>query len=340
MSLGPLMLDIDGLHTTAQDRELLAHPQVGGIILFARNYQSPSQLAELIDEIRAARPAIIIAVDQEGGRVQRLKEGFTRLPPMFCFGELFKTDPQAALQLAHQTGWLMAAEVLAEGIDLSFAPVLDIDCGLSDVIGDRAFSNRADDIIALSGAFIDGMHEAGMVATAKHYPGHGSVKADSHIAIPIDGRSFEEIDTQDLQPFRALAKNYDAVMPAHVIYSAVDSQPAGFSQYWLQTLLRQEMGFDGVIFSDDLSMEGASVAGNFAERSKAALDAGCDMVLVCNDRTAALEVLDYLEGAAIEPSHRLGRLTGKSALVRDRLHASSRWQATVEAVQQLVETVA
>jgi len=339
MSLGPLMLDIDGLSTTAKDRELLAHPQVGGIILFARNYQSPSQLAELIGEIRAARPNIIIAVDQEGGRVQRLKEGFTRLPPMSCFGALYQTEPQQALQLAHQTGWLMAAEVLAEGIDLSFAPVLDVDCGLSDVIGDRAFSSCADETATLSGAFIDGMHEAGMVATAKHYPGHGSVKADSHIAIPVDERSFEEIDTQDLQPFRALAKNYDAVMPAHVIYSAVDSQPAGFSKHWLQTLLRQEIGFDGVIFSDDLSMEGASVAGNFAERSKAALDAGCDMVLVCNNREAALQVLDYLEGAAIEPSHRLTRLAGKNTLTRDSLRASSQWQTAVEAVQQLVETV-
>jgi len=339
MSLGPLMLDIDGLSTTAQDRELLAHPQVGGIILFARNYQSPSQLAELINEIRAARLDIIIAVDQEGGRVQRLKEGFTRLPPMSCFGELYQSDREQALQLAHQTGWLMAAEVLAEGIDLSFAPVLDIDCGLSDVIGDRAFSNRADEAAALSGAFIDGMHEAGMVATAKHYPGHGSVKADSHITIPVDERSFEEIDAQDLQPFRALAKNYDAVMPAHVIYSTVDSQPAGFSQHWLQTLLRQEMSFDGVIFSDDLSMEGASVAGNFAERSKAALDAGCDMVLVCNNRTAALEVLEFLENATLEPSHRLARLAGENTFNRDSLRASSQWQTTVEAVQQLVETV-
>lgn len=333
MPLGPLMLDINGLHTTAADRELLAHPQVGGLILFARNYQSPTQLSELIDEIRAVRPDIIIAVDQEGGRVQRLKEGFTRLPPMRCFGELYQKEPEQALQLARQTGWLMAAEVLAEGIDLSFAPVLDIDCEISDVIGDRAFASCADEITAISSAFIDGMHEAGMVATAKHYPGHGGVKADSHIAIPVDERSFEEIDQQDLQPFRALAHSYDAVMPAHVIYSAVDDQPAGFSQYWLQTLLRQDMGFDGVIFSDDLSMEGASVAGNFAERAEAALSAGCDMVLVCNDRTAALEVLEYLDSAAISPNQRLSRLAGKCTLDRNSLRAMPQWQAAVDAIQ-------
>lgn len=332
MPLGPLMLDIDGLKTTADDRKLLAHPQVGGIILFSRNYESPAQLADLIAEIRAARADIIIAVDQEGGRVQRLKEGFTRLPPMAVFGELYQTDPIAAEKLAQQTGWLMAAEVLAEGIDLSFAPVLDVECGLSDVIGDRSFAQCPQALTALSGAFIDGMHAAGMVATAKHYPGHGSVKADSHIAIPVDERSFQQIDAQDLQPFRALANRYDAVMPAHVIYSAVDAQPAGFSRYWLQTLLRQEIGFDGVIFSDDLSMEGASVAGNFAERAKAALDAGCDMVLVCNNRAAALEVLDYLDQAAVEPSHRLARLAGKSAFDRDTLRACEQWQAAVTAV--------
>jgi len=339
MPLGPLMLDIDGLSTTAQDRKLLAHPQVGGLILFSRNYQSPTQLAALIAEIRALRPDMIIAVDQEGGRVQRLKEGFTRLPPMRCLGELYQAQPEQALHVARQTGWLMAAEVLAEGIDLSFAPVLDIDCDISDVIGDRAFASCADEITALSAAFIDGMHEAGMVATAKHFPGHGGVKADSHVAIPRDERSFEEIDQQDMQPFRVLAKSYDAVMPAHVIYSSVDDLPAGFSQHWLQTLLRQEMAFDGVIFSDDLSMKGASVAGNFAERTKAALDAGCDMVLMCNDRTAVLEVLDYLEVAAITPSHRLARLAGRNAFSRDSLRASPQWRTAVDTVQQLVETV-
>lgn len=340
MSAGPLMLDIDGLYTTAADRELLAHAQVGGLILFARNYQSPTQLSVLIGEIRAVRPDIIIAVDQEGGRVQRLKEGFTRLPSMRCFGEFYQAEPEQALRLAEQTGWLMAAELLAEGIDLSFAPVLDIDCAISDVIGDRAFASCAEDIIAISSAFIDGMHEAGMVATAKHFPGHGGVTADSHIAIPVDERSFKEIDQQDLLPFRALAHRYDAVMPAHVIFSEVDSQPAGFSCHWLQTLLRQEMGFDGVIFSDDLSMQGASVAGNFAERAKAALAAGCDMVLVCNDRAAALQVLDYLDSAALAPSHRLASLAGKKSLNRESLRAMPQWQEAVTALQQLKVTAA
>ncbi|EGG99472.1 Beta N-acetyl-glucosaminidase [gamma proteobacterium IMCC2047] len=337
MSLGPLMLDIDGLSTTPDDRQLLAQPQVGGIILFARNYQSPAQLAELIAEIRAVRPEIVIAVDQEGGRVQRLKEGFTRLPPMAVFGKLYETDPAKAKKLAYQAGWLMAAEVLAEGIDLSFAPVLDVDCGLSDVIGDRAFAQCPQVLTTLSGAFIEGMHKAGMVATAKHYPGHGSVKADSHIAIPVDERPFADIDAQDLQPFRALSSLYDAVMPAHVIYRAVDEKPAGFSRYWLQTLLREEMAFDGVIFSDDLSMEGASVAGSFAERAEAALEAGCDMVLVCNNRDAALEVLDYLNQTPIQPSQRLARLAGKGVFSREKLRASQQWHDAVAAIAPLTD---
>lgn len=338
MSLGPLMLDIDGLSTTPDDRQLLAQPQVGGIILFARNYQSPAQLTELIAEIRAVRPEIVIAVDQEGGRVQRLREGFTRLPPMAVFGQLYETDPAKAKKLAYQAGWLMAAEVLAEGIDLSFAPVLDVDCGLSDVIGDRAFAQCPQVLTTLSAAFIEGMHKAGMVATAKHYPGHGSVKADSHIAIPVDERPFSDIDAQDLQPFRALSQLYDAVMPAHVIYRAVDEKPAGFSSYWLQTLLREEMAFDGVIFSDDLSMEGASVAGSFAERAKAALEAGCDMVLVCNNRGAALEVLDYLNQTPIQPNQRLARLAGKGSFSREKLRASQQWHDAVAAIAPLIDS--
>lgn len=335
MPLGPLMLDIEGLHTTAQDRELLAHPQVGGIILFARNFQTPEQLAGLISEIRSARPEIIIAVDQEGGRVQRLKEGFTRLPPMRCFGQLYQRNPKQAEQLARQTGWLMAAEVLAEGIDLSFAPVLDIDCAISDVIGDRAFADVADWVVNLSRAFIQGMHDAGMVATGKHFPGHGSVQADSHVAIPVDERVYESIEKLDMVPFKALASEMDAVMPAHVIYSQVDSQPAGFSRHWLQRILRQQLGFDGVIFSDDLSMEGASVAGSFADRALAALAAGCDMVLVCNDRPAALEVLDYLTRTPFAPSQRLSRLSGRSAFNRQTLRQSEQWQQAVVAIASL-----
>ena len=336
MALGPLMLDIDGLTTTEEDRRLLAHRQVGGIILFARNYESPEQLAGLIAEIRQVRPEIVIAVDQEGGRVQRLKKGFTTLPEMRRFGELYQSEPEQALSLARQTGWLMAAEVLAEGIDLSFAPVLDIDCSVSEVIGDRAFAATAEQVVALSRAFIAGMHEAGMVATAKHFPGHGSVEADSHIAIPVDTRPYESINAEDLRPFRELAQDFDAVMPAHVIYSEVDRQPAGFSRHWLQRILRQELGFKGVIFSDDLSMEGASVAGGFAERTLAALAAGCDMVLVCNNRPAALEVLDYLNRAPFAPSGRLGRLAGRCAFDRDALRRSEQWQQAVAAVTALL----
>lgn len=331
------MLDIQGLSITQKDAELLSHPQVGGLILFARNYESPEQLQLLIQQIRAVRPEIIIAVDQEGGRVQRLKNGFTRLPPMRCLGELHLTEPEKALKLAQQTGWLMAAEVLAEGIDLSFAPVLDIDCAISEVIGDRAFAGEAQAITALSRAFIAGMHEAGMIATGKHFPGHGGVKADSHIAIPVDERCYESIANEDLQPFKALASELDAVMPAHVIYAAVDEQPAGFSSYWLQTVLRQQLGFDGVIFSDDLSMQGASVAGSFAERTEAALQAGCDMVLVCNNRQATLEVLDYLTQTPFASSHRLSRLAGRCTINRESLRATTQWQQAVHAVQTLLD---
>jgi beta-N-acetylhexosaminidase len=339
MPLGPLMLDVDGLSLTLDDAKLLSHAQVGGLILFARNYESPEQLGRLIREVRAIRPAIIIAVDQEGGRVQRLKEGFTRLPAMRCFGDLYVSQPEQTLVLAKQTGWLMAAEVLAEGIDLSFAPVLDIDADMSDVIGNRAFASRAEEVTVISAAFIDGMHEAGMVATAKHYPGHGGVKADSHVAIPVDERSFEQIDKNDLQPFKALSSKYDAVMPAHIIYSAVDDKPAGFSTHWLQTMLRQEMAFDGVIFSDDLSMEGASVAGSFTERADAALAAGCDMVLVCNNRPAALEVLEHLADQVSLSNPRLARLTGSGIFNRDSLRDSKKWQDTVAAVTSFIASI-
>jgi len=340
MSLGPLMVDVNGLSLTPDDAQLLAHAQVGGLILFARNYESPVQLGRLIAQVRAVRADIIIAVDQEGGRVQRLQKGFTRLPPMRRLGAFYDSQPEQALTLAKQTGWLMAAEVLAEGIDLSFAPVLDVDSGISDVIGDRAFASGAKEIIAISAAFIEGMHEAGMVATAKHYPGHGHVAADSHVAIPVDERCYEEIERTDLQPFKALCSSYDAVMPAHIIYASVDAQPAGFSSYWLQTLLRQTMNFDGVIFSDDLSMEGASVAGGFPERADAALAAGCDMVLVCNNRPAALEVLEHLAKKPLVPSHRLSRLVGAGRMSREELRASEQWQNVVASVTNFIALTA
>lgn len=295
MRPGPLMLDIEGTVLTVAERALLASPVVGGLILFSRNIVDSTQVAALVADIRSVRPDILLAVDQEGGRVQRLRNGFTRLPPMRVFGTLWDRDQDAAASVAGECGWLMATEVLAMGIDISFAPVLDLDFGHSAVIGDRAFHRDPAAVTALAGAFVHGMNTAGMQATGKHFPGHGFVAADSHTEIPRDVRSMGALEADDLIPFRRLVSRLGGIMPAHVIYSGVDADPAGFSRYWLQDVLRGALAFDGVIFSDDLSMEGATVAGSYADRARVALDAGCDMVLVCNHRDGALVVRDYLE---------------------------------------------
>lgn len=314
MSLGQVMLDLEGLEVTQEERELLQHPQVGGVILFSRNYESPAQLRSLVGAIREATPRrLLLAVDQEGGRVQRFKAGFTELPPMRTLGEQYDINPAQARQQAHQLGHLMASEVLAYDLDFSFAPVLDLDRGISEVIGNRAFHSEPLAVADLAGAFCTGMQAAGMAAIGKHFPGHGSVAADSHIAIPVDERSFTEIAALDLVPFERLAAALDGVMPAHVIYPQADSQPAGFSSYWLQTVLRQQLSFKGAIFSDDLGMAGAEVGGSFANRAQLALAAGCDMVLVCNNRTAAVAVIDALGYDINLPSQqRLTRLLARN----------------------------
>ena len=288
LPLGPVMIDVAGLALTAEERERLAHPAVGGVILFARNYESPDQLRRLTAEIRAVRtPAVLVAVDHEGGRVQRFRHGFTVLPAMRALGALWDNDPVRALETATAAGYVLAAELRASGIDLSFTPVLDLDYGTSEVIGNRAFHRDPAAVTALAGALIAGLRRAGMANVGKHFPGHGYVAADSHLAIPVDTRPVQAL-YPDLSPYRAHRKmDLAAVMPAHVIYESLDPSPAGFSAYWLRYVLRGELGFDGVIFSDDLSMEGASVAGGFVERADAALDAGCDMVLVCNNPAAA-----------------------------------------------------
>ncbi|UUS60364.1 MULTISPECIES: beta-N-acetylhexosaminidase [unclassified Acinetobacter] len=308
--IGALMLDIAGTELTQEDIELLQAPQVGGMILFGRNIESPEQVRALTDHMRQIRPDILIAVDQEGGRVQRLKQGFTLLPAMGKFGELYLTEPEKAVELAEQCGWLMAAEVLAVGIDFSFAPVLDLN-DVSDVIGDRGFAKNMQDIIPLASAFLKGMKRAGMASTGKHFPGHGSVKADSHVAAAIDHRSYEEIYQKDMQSFIQLQPQLDALMPAHVIYENIDPNPAGFSPYWIQKVLRQELQFDGVLFSDDLSMQAACVAGGADARMQAALNAGCDMGLVCNNRESACIALDGIQNLALPNQERLERMRGK-----------------------------
>lgn len=307
--IGALMLDITGTTLTQEDIELLSAPQVGGVILFGRNIESPAQVRALTDHMRQVHPDILIAVDQEGGRVQRLRQGFTLLPAMGKFGELYTRDPQRALELAEKCGWLMATEVLAVGIDFSFAPVLDLN-DISDVIGDRSFAQNIQDIIPLAGAFLHGMKRAGMASTGKHFPGHGSVKADSHVAAAIDTRSYAEIQQKDMQTFIQLQPQLDALMPAHVIYSQVDPNPAGFSEFWIQKVLRQELGFDGVLFSDDLSMQAACVAGDADARIQAALKAGCDMGLVCNDRAAQCIALEGIKDLPLPNQQRLERMRG------------------------------
>ena len=288
LPLGPLMIDVAGTTLTDLDCERLVHPLVGGLILFSRNYESPPQLEALCADVHALRePRLPIAVDHEGGRVQRFREGFTRLPPMRKLGEWWDRDADAAKQAARGIGFVLAAELRARGVDFSFTPVLDLDWGNSGVIGDRAFHKDPDIVAAISAALIEGLRVAGMGACGKHFPGHGWVEADSHVAIPVDERSLEEIEI-DMQPYAML--ELDAVMPAHVIYPKVDARPAGFSPVWIHKL-REDFHFDGVIFSDDLSMQGASVAGDIVDRANAAWDAGCDMLLVCNTPDAVTELL-------------------------------------------------
>jgi beta-N-acetylhexosaminidase len=330
---GSLMVDVAGTWLTSEDRQFLRQPEVGGLIIFARNIESPRQVRELSASIRAIRPDLLLAVDQEGGRVQRLRQGFVRLPAMRAIAH----QPNAE-SLAEDCGWLMATEVLAVGLDLSFAPVLDLDYQRSAVVGTRAFEGDPERAALLAGAFIRGMNAAGMAATGKHFPGHGWAEADSHVAIPNDERSLESIRANDLVPFARLSKQLAAVMPAHVIYPQVDAQPAGFSRRWLQDILRGELAFDGVIFSDDLSMAGAHVVGDAASRIEAALTAGCDMGLVCNDRGAAELALSAAQRLQVKPAARIAKMRGQAWASTDyRQHP--RWSAALASLRaaELIE---
>lgn len=314
MTLGPLMLDVPGKELTDDDRQRLSHPLVGGVILFTRNYENPTQLEKLTAEIHALKsPPLLIAVDHEGGRVQRFRDGFTRLPAMGVLGKIHDEHPHQAKTLARETGYVLAAELRAHGVDLSFAPVLDLDYGVSSVIRDRAFHHDPQTVIELSHALMLGMKDAGMSACGKHFPGHGHIAADSHVAIPVDERDYADIAFNDLLPFKALIDmGLPAIMPAHVIYPKADAAPAGFSRFWLHTVLRGELGFTGMIFSDDLTMEGASVAGDITARTLTALEAGCDMALICNRCDLADEVLGRLDFDWPPASRaRLARLHGE-----------------------------
>jgi len=335
MPLGPLMLDLEGQELTPEDRELLRHPVVGGVILFARNYHSPGQLERLTAEIHGLRePHLLIAVDQEGGRVQRFREGFTRLPAVAWYGKLYGKEPALGRRVAEEAGWLMAVELRSLGVDFSFAPVLDLEIGVSEVIGDRSFGARPGAVADLGRAWMRGAHDAGMAVVGKHFPGHGQVRADSHLELPVDPRPLQELLVQDLVPFEQLmGAGMEAVMPAHVLYSQVDDRPAGFSARWLKEVLRQRLGFQGVVFSDDLSMGAAQVAGGYGERAQVALEAGCDMVLACNNRAGAIAVLEALAGFDDPVGHlRMLRMHGRRALTRERMHLDPRWHQAVKLV--------
>lgn len=297
IALGPLVLDITGPELDAADRKRLRHPLVGGVILFARNYISPTQLLRLTTEIHAIRsPSLVIGVDHEGGRVQRFREGFTAIPAMRQLGRAWDVDPRQGRLLAQAAGFVLAAELRAYGLDLSFAPVLDVDHGNSSVIGDRALHSDPHTVAELARLLVQGFREAGMSAVGKHFPGHGHVRADSHLEVPVDDRPYADIERSDLVPFRRLiASGLGGIMPAHVVYPHVDERPAGFSRIWLTRILREQLGFQGIVFSDDLSMEGASSAGDMTGRARSALDAGCDMILVCNSPLLVDELFETLE---------------------------------------------
>lgn len=337
MSNGPVMLDVAGITLLPEERDYLQHPATGGVILFSRNFESAMQLESLVSEIHALRePSLLVAVDQEGGRVQRFRQGFTRLPPAAWFGNLYRQSPKSAQHAAHSVGWLMAAELRSVGVDFSFSPVLDLGVGVSKVIGDRAFHAQPIVVAELAQAWMNGMHSAGMAAVGKHFPGHGNVSEDSHLALPLDHRSPEEIMMDDLLPFqRLIDSGIEAIMPAHVIYEKASPDLAGFSGFWLKDVLRGELGFQGVVFSDDLTMAAAGKAGGYPARARAALAAGCDMVLVCNDPEGAAQVLTELNGYADPAAHmRLIRMHGRQRQARDQLHLDPRWKEGVEVVAE------
>jgi beta-N-acetylhexosaminidase len=335
MTLGPLMVDVLGLELSEQEREILQHPLVGGVILFSRNYESPEQVAALTESIRALRdPHLIISVDHEGGRVQRFRKGFTRLPPVGALGKHYVQHPKQTLQRAEISGWLMAAELRTVGIDFSFAPVLDLDYGISEVIGDRSFHRDPEAVTEIARAYIHGMRRAWMPAVGKHFPGHGAVEVDSHMGLPVDTRYFEDMWQADMLPFKQLCqKELAGIMPAHIVYEQSDDLPAGFSPFWIKEILRDRLGFQGAILSDDLSMEGAVVMGDSLARAEAALSAGCDMVLVCNNPDSVVQVIDGLKVVDDPVRHmRLIRLHGRHATNRDDLLASQDWKEAAATV--------
>ena len=337
MSLGPLMIDLAGIELSAADKEVLRHEMIGGVVLFARNYRDPDQMRALVKSIHALRsPPLLTAVDQEGGRVQRFTVGFTPLPPARSLGRRWDMEHREALDLARSAGWLMASEVRSVGVDFSFAPCVDLDFGVSEIIGDRAMHADADVVSSLAVAYAVGMRDAGMAAVAKHFPGHGAVVADSHVAVPVDRRGLDDMEA-DLRPYRRLIDNQlPALMAGHVVFPAVDSRPASLSRRWITGVLRNDLHFHGCVFTDDLSMAGAARFGSAADRTAQALAAGCDVVLICNDRNAVHDILDSFKSYVPEPasSARVVRMRARHPATPD-LAASAQWRDAVSKVQSL-----
>ena len=329
------MLDLAGTALAEDEVELLQNSQVGGVILFARNVESRQQVEALVAQIRAVAPHLLIAVDQEGGRVQRFRDDFSPLPAMQKLGDLTARDREAGLALCRDSGWLMASEVIACGLDISFAPVLDVDRDTSSIIGDRAFSDQPQRVIDTAAAFIEGMNEAGMAATGKHFPGHGGIFADSHLEAPLDQRDWQQLWEHDLRPFVALCPVLGGIMPAHITFPAIDPDSVGFSNFWLREILRDKLGFNGVIFSDDLTMKGADVAGGYQRKAELALQAGCDMILVCNDRSGALEVLDYMTAEKISGSERIAAMHRTKSIAWLELENDARRVDTIARLKKL-----
>jgi beta-N-acetylhexosaminidase len=338
MSLGSVMVDIEGTELQAHEIERLMDPMVAGVIFFSRNFESAEQIKKLSQQIHDLRhPKLLIGVDHEGGRVQRFRSGFTHIPPMRVLGELYNQDKQYSYEVAEKVGWLLAAELLSVGIDFSFAPVLDLDYGGSKVIGDRAFHANPIAVGNLAFHVMNGMRKAGMASVAKHFPGHGFIEADSHLEVALDERPFAEIQQHDIQPFLRLIENgVDAIMPAHVIYSQIDKNPAGFSEHWLQDVLRKQCHFEGAIISDDMSMKAATEFGSASERVRQALQAGCDLVLVCNDPMAADEVLSKVHWHSDTLSHaRLIRLHAHGKFDYSKLQYDPLWQAAITVIDKI-----
>ena len=334
------MTGIAGEELDRVETEVLRHPCVGGVILFSRNYHGREQLRALCDSIHALRrPPLLIAVDQEGGRVQRFRDEFTALPAAAQYGMLHDRNRKAGLQAARAGGWVMAVELRAAGVDFSFAPVLDLGRGSSTVIGDRAFHHDPDVVTALARAFLSGTRDAGVEGVGKHFPGHGSVAADSHVALPVDGRSYEDLRLSDLVPFERLAASHLAgVMPAHVVFECLDVRPAGYSRHWIGDVLRGELGFQGLVFSDDLDMAAAATGGDHVDRAHAALEAGCDMILVCNDWPGTVAVAD---GLKIDPNPmriaRMARMHGRGgAPTFEQLASDALYRDVVADISSLV----